>query len=66
MRTDVEASPPAHKPSILRKAGAGVVLVIAAALILKVVIGFVIAIFWTVVIVAAVLAVLWAVKSLVW
>jgi len=33
---------------------------------IKVVIGFVVAIFWTVVVIAAVLAVVWAVKTLVW
>ena len=37
-----------------------------AALALKIVIGFVMAIFWTVVVIAAVLAVVWAVKTLVW
>lgn len=50
----------------MRKAAAGLVLIVAAALILKIVIGFVIAIFWTVVVIAAVLAVIWAVKTLVW
>ena len=42
------------------------VLVVAVALALKLVIGFVVAIFWTVAIIAIVLAVLWAVKTLVW
>ena len=36
------------------------------ALAVKIVVGFVIAIFWTVVVVAAVIAVLWALKTLVW
>lgn len=68
MRNDLETSPsqsPAH-PSIARKAIAGVVLVVAAALAIKIVIGFVMAIFWTVVIVAVVIAILWAIKTLVW
>jgi len=65
METDVEAHR-GHKPSVLRKAGAGLVMVVVAALVLKLVIGFVIAIFWTVAIVAAVLAILWALKTLVW
>lgn len=64
MDTQIEA--PRSRPPILRKAFAGVVLVIAAALALKIVIGFVIAIFWTVVAVAAVLAVLWALKTIFW
>ncbi len=54
------------RPPVLRKAAAGLVLIVIAALAVKIVIGFVMAIFWTVVVVAAVLAVLWAVKTLVW
>ena len=42
------------------------VLIVVAALAIKIAIGFVMAIFWTVVVIAAVLAVLWAVKTLVW
>ena len=42
------------------------VLIIAAALALKLVIGFVIAIFWTVVVVAVVIALLWALKTIFW
>jgi uncharacterized membrane protein YgaE (UPF0421/DUF939 family) len=64
MQTEVEARP--HHTPIVRKAFAGVVLVVAVALALKLVIGFVVAIFWTVAIIAIVLAVLWAVKTLVW
>lgn len=64
MRTQVEARE-AHTP-ILRRAFAGLVLVIVAALAVKFVIGFVIAIFWVIVAVAAVLAVLWALKTLFW
>jgi hypothetical protein len=64
MNTQVEAS--RSRTPVLRKAFAGIVLVAVAALLLKIVIGFVVAIFWTVVVVAAVLAVVWAVKTLVW
>lgn len=64
MRTQVEAHE-SHTP-ILRRAFAGLVLVIVAALAVKFVIGFVIAIFWVIVAVAAVLAVLWALKTLFW
>ena len=42
------------------------VLIVAVALVLKLVIGFVIAIFWTVAIIALVVAILWAIKTLVW
>lgn len=64
MRTELEAQP--HHTPILRKAVAGLVLVAIAALAFKLVIGFVIAIFWAIVAVAAVVAVLWALKTLLW
>jgi hypothetical protein len=64
MNTQVEA--PRSRTPVVRKAFAGIVLVAVAALLLKIVIGFVVAIFWTVLVVAAVLAVVWAVKTLVW
>jgi hypothetical protein len=65
MSTELEERPE-HHVSIVRKAFAGAVLVIAAALILKLLIGFVIAIFWVAVVVAAVIAVIWALKQIVW
>jgi flagellar biosynthesis protein FliQ len=65
MPTELEQRPEQHV-SIARKAFAGAVLVIAGVLILKLVIGFVIAIFWGAVVVAAVIAVLWALKQIVW
>jgi len=43
-----------------------VVLIAAIALGIKLVIGLVTAVFWTVVVVAVAVAVLWAVKTLVW
>ncbi len=45
---------------LLSKAFAAIVLLIAAWILLKIVIGFVSAIFWTVLTIAAVLAVVWA------
>ena len=65
MDTQVEAHR-SRSPSVLRKAGAGLVLIIAVALILKLAIGFVIWLFWTIVTVAVVVAVLWAIKTLIW
>jgi hypothetical protein len=56
---------PAHTP-VLRRALAGVVLILVAALAVKILVGFVMAIFWTIVAVAAVVAVLWALKTLIW
>ena len=65
MQTQVEAHR-SRTPSVVRKAAASLVLIVVAALAIKLVIGFVMAIFWTVVVIAAVLAVIWAVKTLVW
>lgn len=53
-----------QKPSLLKRALAVVILVAVVALLAKVVIGFVVAIFWIVVGVAALIAVLWALKTL--
>jgi len=64
MQTQIEHRP--ERTPILRKAGAGLVLIIAGALVVKFIIGFVMAIFWTVVAVALVIAILWAIKTLVW
>lgn len=41
-------------------------MIVAVALVLKLVIGFVLAIFWVVVAVALVGAILWALKTLLW
>jgi hypothetical protein len=64
MRTEVEAT--RSRPPVVRKAFAGLVLIVAAALAVKILIGFVMAIFWTVVVIATVVAVIWALKTLVW
>ena len=64
MKNELEARP-SHTP-ILRRALAGVVLVLVAALAVKLAVGFVMAIYWTIVVVAAVVAVLWALKPLIW
>ena len=64
MRTEIEAQP-SHTP-VLRRALAGVVLIAVAALVVTLVVHVVMAIFWTLVAVAAVVAVLWALKTLFW
>lgn len=51
---------------MVKKAAAGVFLIIALALVAKLLIGFVIAVFWVVVVVAVVAAVLWALKTIIW
>jgi hypothetical protein len=55
-----------QRPSLLRRLLALVVLLVAAAIALKVIIGFVMAIFWIVVGAVVLVAVLWALKTLVW
>jgi UPF0716 family protein affecting phage T7 exclusion len=59
---------PSHSrtPAVVRKAVAGLVLVVAAVLAIKLVIGFVTWLFGTIVIIAVVAAVFWAIKTLVW
>jgi hypothetical protein len=65
MSNELETQPN-RSPSIARKALAGVVLVIVAALAVKVVIGLIASVFWIIIGVAAVVAVLWALKTIVW
>ena len=62
MRTELDARP-ARTP-IVRRAAAGLVLVAAVALAIHFVIGLIMTIFWVVVAVAAVLAVIWALKTI--
>jgi hypothetical protein len=64
MDSQIEAS--RTRTPVVRKAFAGIVLIVAAALILKLAIGFVIWLFWTIVTVAVVVAVIWAIKTLIW
>lgn len=63
MRRDIEAAPQSH-PSILRRAAAGLVLVAVAALAIHFVIGLIMTVFWIVVVIAAVAAVLWALRNI--
>ena len=65
MDTQVEAHR-SRTPAIVRKAVAGLVLVVAVVLALKLIIGFVTWLFGTIVIIAVVAAILWAIKTLVW
>jgi hypothetical protein len=51
---------------VLRRAAAGLVLVAIAALAIHIVIGLVVTVFWIALVVAAVIAVAWALKTLVW
>jgi hypothetical protein len=62
MRSDIEAS--RSRPPILKRAVAGLVVVAIAALAIHVVIGLVVTVFWIAVAVTAVVAVLWALNTL--
>ncbi len=62
MQTNLEARPP--RTPIVRRAAAGLVLIAAVALAIHFVIGLIMTIFWVVVAVAAVLAVLWAIRTI--
>jgi hypothetical protein len=53
-----------EKPSLLRRALALLILAVVVVLLAKIVIGFVMAVFWIGVAVAAVIAVLWALSQL--
>ncbi len=64
MKTEVE--PSSHHTPVLRKAAAGIVLLVAAALAISLVITFVKAIFVTILTVAVVIAILWALKTIFW
>jgi hypothetical protein len=64
MRTEIEDRP--ARPPILKRAFAGVVLIVALALAVKILVGFVMAIFWTILAVAVVIAIFWALKTLIW
>lgn len=64
MHTEFEAEP--KGPSLLRRALAVIVLIAVAALAIHIVVGLVMAVFWFAVVIAAALAVLWALKTLVW
>ena len=64
MNSDLE--PTRSRPPILRKAVAALALVAAAALVIHLIVGLVVAVFWIAVVVAAVVGVVWALKTLVW
>jgi type III secretory pathway component EscV len=53
-----------RKPSLARRAIAAVVLVVAAILVIRIVVGFLSAIFWIVALAVLVVAVIWALTTL--
>jgi len=64
MASNIE--PSRSRTPVVKKVAAGAVLIIIAALVAKLLIGCVIAVFWVVVVVAVIAAVLWALKTIIW
>lgn len=64
MSTEIEGH--RARPPILRRAAAGLVLVVVAALAIHIVIGLIMTVFWIIVAVAAAVAIIWALKTVVW
>jgi hypothetical protein len=64
MQTELEAQ--RSRPPIVKRALAGLVLVGAVALGIYILIGIIKAVFWTAIALVVVVAVLWALKTLVW
>jgi hypothetical protein len=62
MKSEIEAT--RARPPVVKRAFAALVLVAVAALAIHFIIGLVVAVFWIAVVVAAVIGVLWAVKTL--
>jgi hypothetical protein len=62
MRTDLEAQP--ERTPILRRAAAGLILVAVAALAVHFFIGLIMTVFWLVVVAAAAVAIVWALKTI--
>jgi len=56
--------PTRSKPPLLRRAAASLVLIAIAVLVIHLAIGLVMAVFWIVVVVAAIVAALWAFNTL--
>jgi hypothetical protein len=62
VRRDIERA--RARPPILRRATAGLILIAVAALAIHVVIGLVVTVFWIVAVVAAIVAVAWALNTI--
>ena len=64
MDTEFENRP--ARPSILKRVLAGLVLILAVVVAFKLLIGMVMAVFWLILTVAVVVAILWALKTIFW
>jgi hypothetical protein len=61
---DYQVEPTRSKPPVLKRAAAGLVLIVAAALAIHFIIGLIMTVFWIVAIAAVVVAVIWALKTI--
>jgi membrane associated rhomboid family serine protease len=64
MRSELE--PSRSRSPVVRRVGAGLILLAAAALAIHLVIGLVVSVFWIAAVLAAIVAVFWALKTIVW
>jgi hypothetical protein len=64
MQNELEARP--SRTPVVRKVAAGLILVVVAAFAIHIVIGLVVTVFWVALGIAVLLAVLWALKTIVW
>jgi hypothetical protein len=59
-----QVEPTRSRHPIVKRAAAGLVLIVAAALAVHFIIGLIMTVFWIIVVVAAIVAVLWALKTI--
>lgn len=59
-----QIEPSESKPPILKRVAAGLVLVVVAALAVHIVLGVIMTIFWIALVVAVIVAVLWALNTI--
>ncbi len=64
MQSELEARPP--RPPVLRRAAAGLILIVGVALAIYLLIGLVATIFHIALVVVVAVAVIWALKTIIW
>ncbi len=62
MSKEIEAT--RSRPPILRRAAAGLILIAVVALVIHIAIGLIIGVFWVFAVLAAVVAVIWAMRNI--
>jgi hypothetical protein len=59
-----QVEPSRSRPPVLKRAAAGLVLIVAAALAIHFIIGLIMTVFWIIAIAAVVVAVIWALRTI--